>query len=99
MQDEMVQDRARARADELPGADLENPFGRDWDVFKVRGEVFMLMTEVTGEPIVVLKAEPHDAQALRRAHEDITPGYHMTKRHRIALQPGDPWSPPWWTSS
>lgn len=27
---------ARDRADELPGAGLEYPFGPEWDVFKVR---------------------------------------------------------------
>ncbi|TKR27378.1 MmcQ/YjbR family DNA-binding protein [Cellulomonas hominis] len=88
MQDQTVQDRARARAEELPGSDLEHPFGPEWDVFKVRGKVFMLMTDVTGEPIVILKSEPHDATALRSAHEDITPGYHMNKQHWITLHPG-----------
>jgi predicted DNA-binding protein (MmcQ/YjbR family) len=89
MSDEtQVQERARARAEELPGADLEHPFGPEWDVFKVRGKVFMLMTEVTGEPIVILKSEPHDATALRTEHADITPGYHMNKQHWITLHPG-----------
>jgi predicted DNA-binding protein (MmcQ/YjbR family) len=89
MSDEtQVQERARARAEELPGAELEHPFGPEWDVFKVRGKVFMLMTEVTGEPIVILKSEPHDAKALRTQHEDITPGYHMNKQHWITLHPG-----------
>lgn len=88
MQDETVQERARARAEELPRAGMEHPFGPEWDAFKVRGKVFMLMTEVTGEPIVILKAEPHDAKALRSEHEDITPGYHMNKQHWITLHPG-----------
>ncbi len=88
MQGETVQERARERAEELPGAALVHPFGPEWDVFKVRGKVFMLMTEVTGEPIVILKSEPHDAKALRSEHEDITPGYHMNKQHWITLHPG-----------
>jgi len=37
-------------AEGLPGAALEHPFGPDWEVFKVRGKVFMLMTEVQGSP-------------------------------------------------
>jgi predicted DNA-binding protein (MmcQ/YjbR family) len=45
-------------AEELPGAQLEHPFGPDWEVFKVRGKVFMLMTEVPGRPVVILKARP-----------------------------------------
>lgn len=48
----------------------------------------MLLTAVTGEPIVILKATPADGEALRSTHEDITPGYHMNKRHWITLSPG-----------
>ena len=83
-----LQDRAARRADELPGAELTHPFGEEWDVYKVRGKVFMLMTEVTGEPIVTVKVDPEDGKALREQHEDITPGYHMNKKHWITLSPG-----------
>jgi predicted DNA-binding protein (MmcQ/YjbR family) len=79
--------RARARVDELPGAVLEHPFGPGWEVFKVRDKVFMLMTDVTGEPIVILKADPEDSKALQEQHDDITPGYHMNKKHWITLHP------------
>lgn len=79
---------ARDRAEELPGAGVEHPFGPDWDVFKVRGKVFMLMTEITGEEIVTVKADPEDAKALCEEYPDITPGYHMNKRHWITLHPG-----------
>lgn len=85
---EELQQRARARVDELPGASLEYPYGPDWDVFKVRGKVFMLMTDVTGEPIVILKTDPEDGMALQEQHDDITPGYHMNKKHWITLNPG-----------
>jgi predicted DNA-binding protein (MmcQ/YjbR family) len=84
---EELQRIARARVDELPGASLEHPFGPDWDVFKVRDKVFMLMTDVTGEPIVILKADPEDGKALQQQHDDITPGYHMNKKHWITLHP------------
>ncbi|WP_280425820.1 MmcQ/YjbR family DNA-binding protein [Nocardia carnea] len=83
------QERAAARARELPGASLEHPFGPDWDVFKVCGKVFMLLTQMTGEPMVTLKAEPGEAEALRESYEHIAPGYHMNKRHWITLTPGD----------
>jgi len=88
MQGEKLQQHARDRVEELPGAELEHPFGPDWEVFKVRGKVFMLMTEVTGEPIVTVKVDPEDGKALREQHEDITPGYHMNKKHWITLSPG-----------
>ena len=42
-----LQEYARGRADELPGARLEHPFGPDWQLYKVRDKVFMLMTDVT----------------------------------------------------
>jgi predicted DNA-binding protein (MmcQ/YjbR family) len=85
--DDKLQEQARARAQELPGAGLEHPFGPEWEVFKVRDKVFMLLTEVTGEPIVIIKAAPEDGKALREQHKDITPGYHMNKQHWITLHP------------
>lgn len=88
MNGDTLQNRARKRADELPGTGLEHPFGPTWEVYKVRGKVFMLMTEVAGDPIVILKADPQDAEALRHAYDDITPGYHMNKKHWITLSAG-----------
>ncbi|WP_431030810.1 MmcQ/YjbR family DNA-binding protein [Plantibacter sp. RU18] len=87
MDGEELQQHARARVQELPGANLEHPFGPGWDVFKVRDKVFMLMTDVTGEPIVILKAEPGEGKALQEQYDDITPGYHMNKKHWITLHP------------
>ncbi|MEU6717861.1 MmcQ/YjbR family DNA-binding protein [Nonomuraea sp. NPDC046802] len=75
-------------AQELPGALLDHPFGDDWEVFKVRGKVFMLMTEAPGRPVVILKAEPGEALALRDQNSHITPGYHMNKKHWITLEGG-----------
>ena len=47
----------------------------------------MLLTDATGDPIVILKTDPEDGKALREQHEDITPGYHMNKKHWITLHP------------
>ncbi|WP_435112553.1 MmcQ/YjbR family DNA-binding protein [Nocardiopsis synnemataformans] len=89
MDGETLQDTAQEHAESLAEAGLEHPFGPDWEVFKVRGKVFMLMTEVPGKPVVILKSDPGEAEALRTSHADITPGYHMNKRHWITLSPGD----------
>ncbi|WP_434769267.1 MmcQ/YjbR family DNA-binding protein [Curtobacterium flaccumfaciens] len=62
MKDNTLQERARERAQELPGSGLEHPVGPEWEVFKVRDKVFMLLTGVAGEPIVVLKAAPRREQ-------------------------------------
>ena len=75
-------------AEQLPGAQLEHPFGPAWEVYKVGGKVFMLMTEVPGRPVVILKADPSEAHALREQYSHITPGYHMNKQHWITLRPG-----------
>ncbi|MET8573389.1 MmcQ/YjbR family DNA-binding protein [Streptomyces sp. NPDC005012] len=72
----------------LPGAELDHPFGEDWEVFKVRGKVFLLMTEVPGRPVVILKSDPGEALALREGNSHITPGYHMNKKHWITLEDG-----------
>lgn len=79
---------ARERADELPGSALDHPFGPEWDVYKVRGKVFMLLAELAGVPIVNLKADPYDAQLLRENYAGITAGYHMNKKHWITVHAG-----------
>ena len=83
-----LQEIARARALELPAAGFERPFGPEVDVAKVLGKVFLLLIRVEEIPVVVLKAEPRDAEVLRATHPEITPGYHMNKRHWITLNPG-----------
>ncbi|USQ86176.1 MmcQ/YjbR family DNA-binding protein [Streptomyces phaeoluteigriseus] len=89
MNGDTVRKTAARCAEELPGAELEHPFGPEWEVYKVRGKVFMLMTEVTGEPMVILKSAPDESAALREQYAEITPGYHMNKRHWVTLEGGD----------
>ncbi|MEU6181805.1 MmcQ/YjbR family DNA-binding protein [Streptomyces coeruleorubidus] len=89
MDGEALQKTAADHAEGLPGAGLEHPFGPEWEVYKVRGKVFMLMTQVTGERMVILKSAPDEAAALRHEHTEITPGYHMNKKHWITLQGGN----------
>src|SRR5215469_1555725 len=48
----------------------------------------MLMTDMPGRPVVILKADPDDAAVLREQYADITPGYHMNKRHWITVEGG-----------
>lgn len=88
MQGDELHHRAHSRAGELPGAGLEHPFGPEADVFKVRGKVFMLLSSLAGEPIVTLKATPEEARALCLGYPDITPGYHMNKKHWITVRTG-----------
>jgi len=83
-----VQEWAAARAAELPSVERSHQSTGDWEVWKVSGKVFMLQTAMPGEPVVILKADPADALALREAHSDITAGYHMNKVHWITVHPG-----------
>ena len=90
MNGQELQRRAAERARELPASTLEFPFGPEYEVYKVAGKIFLFLVDQRGEPIVTLKALPSDSIALREAHPDITPGYHMNKRHWISLRPGGP---------
>ncbi|MEW1982118.1 MmcQ/YjbR family DNA-binding protein [Citricoccus sp. NPDC079358] len=80
---------ARETALQFPAVTVDQPFGPDNDVFKVKGRMFMFLAELDGEPIVNLKVEPEDSGALRQAHPEITPGYHMNKKHWITVTGGD----------
>lgn len=83
-----LQKQAESRAQELPGTELTHPFGLDIDVWKICGKMFMFLTELDGEQIVNLKANPLDSEALRKTHRVITPGWHMNKKHWITIRPG-----------
>lgn len=97
-----LQKAARQQAEKLPGASLEHPFGPDYDAYEVAGKIFLLITRVPrdstgrgvtdrtrGKRVVVVKAEPDDAEALREQHPQITPGYHMNQEHWITVVNGD----------
>jgi predicted DNA-binding protein (MmcQ/YjbR family) len=63
------------------GAEETFPFGPETSVFKVAGKIFAL-SALGGEQLrVSLKCEPELAEALRRAHAAVIPGYHLNKRH------------------
>jgi predicted DNA-binding protein (MmcQ/YjbR family) len=72
----------------LPGAAHSQPFGSEYDVFKVGGKIFMMTTDVRGTPIVTLKCEPEHGFALQQEFGTITAGYHMNKRHWTSLAAG-----------
>ena len=57
------------------------PFGRSTSVFKVAGKMFALSQLGADSLRVSLKCEPQLAQALREAHAEVLPGYHLNKRH------------------
>ena len=57
------------------------PFGPDVLVFKIGGKMFALTALDEMPTIVNLKCDPDLALELRDRYEQVTPGYHMNKRH------------------
>ncbi len=72
----------------LPAAEETQPFGEGAVVVKVVGKMFVMTTELRGVPIVNLKCAPPHGAALVRDLDEVTPGWHMDKRHWITLSPG-----------
>ena len=64
-----------------PAAWDSYPFGEQWQVFKVRDKLFAVVAERDGRLSVNLKCDPVEAQMLRDIFPEVTPGYHMNKRH------------------
>jgi predicted DNA-binding protein (MmcQ/YjbR family) len=64
-----------------PRANEGTPFGPDVLVFKVGGKMFALAALDEVPTTVNLKCDPDLALDLRDRYEQITPGYHMNKKH------------------
>jgi predicted DNA-binding protein (MmcQ/YjbR family) len=84
-----LQRRAEAVAKRLPGAEASHLERGDWTFWKVGDKIFLANTTMPGEPVVIVKADPADGERLRAQYPQITPGYHMDKRHWITVHPGD----------
>ena len=63
-----------------PGVTEGFPFDKSTLVFKVFGKMFALV-DVDVFEAINLKCDPEKALELREEHEEITPGYHMSKIH------------------
>ena len=64
-----------------PGAAEGTPFGSDVLVFKVGGKMFALAALDDLPTTVNLKCDPDLALDFRDRYEQVTPGYHMNKKH------------------
>ncbi len=66
----------------LPGA--ESSFKADWDahILGVGGKQFArLGTDRTGRPILTVKGDPLENEALRQEFPEVVPGYYSNKQH------------------
>jgi len=78
-----IQQTARDAAGALDDVSTGRPFTPHLEVWKVRGKVFMIVTEDDPDlQIITVKADPHHADALRRDRESITvgPGKGVTRQ-------------------
>ncbi|QES89981.1 MmcQ/YjbR family DNA-binding protein [Rhizosphaericola mali] len=57
------------------------PFGEETLVFKTGGKIFLLAGLESFPASINLKCDPDRALELREEYEDITPGFHMNKKH------------------
>ncbi len=80
---------ARDTAASLPHVSHGRPFTPHLEVWKVRGKVFLIVTEDDPElQIITVKVDPHHGDALRRDHDSITPGHYLDKQHWISVGAG-----------
>ena len=68
------------------------PFGPDVVVFKVGGKMFALASLDEVPATANLKSDPDLALELRDRYEQVTPGYHMNKKHwnTVEIESGIP---------
>ena len=62
------------------GVEESFPFDKETLVFKVSNKMFALLSLENGSSIN-LKCDPEEAVILREHYNEITPGYHMNKKH------------------
>lgn len=74
-------ERVRDYALGLPGATEDMPFGEGVLVFRVGGKMFMLVSLDVQPLRINLKCDPERALELRAQYSQITPGWHMSKKH------------------
>ncbi len=66
-------------------AESSFPFGPEALVFKIKGKMFAVLAQRHGREYVSLKVKPEDEEVLTSQFTDITPGYHLNKRHWITV--------------
>ncbi|MGO1917228.1 MAG: MmcQ/YjbR family DNA-binding protein [Brevibacterium aurantiacum] len=76
---------AHDQAIQYPSVEIEHPFGPEYTVYKVRGKMFLMAFDLRRVPSLNLKIDPLDGEVLCDAYEEITPGYHMSKKHWITV--------------
>ncbi|TDL99331.1 MAG: MmcQ-like protein [Flavobacteriaceae bacterium] len=69
----------------LPFAEEDTPFDQNILVYKVKNKIFCLFDLNTFD-FINLKCDPELALTLRDKHPEITPAYHMNKKHWNSIE-------------
>ncbi len=70
----------------LKGVNEKMPFDDKVLVFTVKDKMFCL-TDIETYEFVNLKCDPEEAIALREQYNEVTPGFHMNKKHWNSVKP------------
>ncbi len=70
----------------LKGVEEKMPFDDKVLVFTVKDKMFCL-TDIEDYEFVNLKCNPEKAIELREQYNEVTPGYHMNKKHWNSVKP------------
>jgi len=81
----MDADEAMDACAAFPAVELSYPFGDEVAVFKVVGKMFAAIMPEGSDPRLTLKCDPEDAKALVETFPEVTPGYHMNKKHWVSV--------------
>jgi predicted DNA-binding protein (MmcQ/YjbR family) len=73
-------DHFREHCLSLKGTTEQLPFDENTLVFKIMGKMFALCNMMTFE-FCNLKCDPEKAIVLREEHSEVTPAWHMNKKH------------------
>lgn len=73
--------KIRSYCNSKKGASEDFPFDFQTLVFKVGGKIFALTDIDATELALNLKCDPYVSLDLRSRYPQITPGYHMNKKH------------------
>lgn len=85
MEKEKIHEYAKKIAKQLPDTYEDYPFGKEHLVYKLRGKIFLFISERNGVKFLTLKSDPEQAKINRAIFDGIKPGYHMNKKHWISL--------------
>ena len=83
-----LEEVANRTARALDGVSEGYPFTDSLLVHKVCGRIFLVVNENPDDPLVTVKVDPEDADALVRQHESIGRARYFDKRYWVSVTPG-----------